>query len=128
MPSSQEHRAKHEDNRNHLDTGNNGGPLSTLNGCWAATVQDVLINQRLVQIETYVNNIFNPPPVAPARLAVDRAILAALETEGWGPSQPRHPKGRVSRFCQESRRNQGVSVDARDSAAKLNATQVFSWQ
>ena len=25
------------------------------------TVQTVLIDQRLVQIETYVNNIFNPP-------------------------------------------------------------------
>ncbi len=129
MPSSQEHRAKYEDNRNHLDTGNNGRPLSTLSACWAATVafyaalhlvdrlaaranyhppnhtdrnafvagqhrpiwsaynalyqasrtarygtvnqfnvtypgttvQDVLIDQRLVQIETYVNNIFDPP-------------------------------------------------------------------
>jgi hypothetical protein len=130
MPSSAEHRAKYEANRNHLDTGNNGGPLSTLDGCWAATVafyaalhlvdrlaartnyhpgnhtdrnayvtshhrpiwnaynalyiaskiarygtvnqfnsaypgttvQDVLIDRRLVAIETYVNNIFNPPP------------------------------------------------------------------
>jgi hypothetical protein len=129
MPSSQEHRAKYEANRNHLDTGNNGTSLSTLDGCWAATVafyaalhlvdrlaarvnyhpgnhtdrnafvtgqqrpiwnaynalyqasrtarygtlnqfnraypgttvQDVLIDRNLVVIETYVNNIFNPP-------------------------------------------------------------------
>lgn len=134
MPSSQEHRAKYEANRHHLDTGNNGGPLSTLDGCWAATVafyaalhlvdrlaarnnfhpgnhtdrnsfvtgqhrpiwavynalytvsriarygtlnqfnlaypgttvQTELIDKRLVAIETYVNNIFNPPPPAPA--------------------------------------------------------------
>ncbi len=134
MPSSAEHRAKYEANRHHLDTGNNGTPLSTLDGCWAATVafyaalhlvdrlaartnfhpgghtdrdryvssqhrpifaaynalqaaskiarygtlnqfnnaypgttvQDVLINQRLVLIETYVNNIFNPPAPPPA--------------------------------------------------------------
>ena len=129
MPSSAEHRAKYQANRHHLDTGNNGQPLSTLDGCWAATVafysalhlidrlaarvnfhpgghgdrvrfvtsqhrsifavynslqtasecarygtlnqfdlaypgttvQDVLVNKRLVAIETYVNNIFNPP-------------------------------------------------------------------
>ncbi len=32
------------------------------------TVQDILIDQRLVAIETYVNNVFNPPapPAAPA--------------------------------------------------------------
>lgn len=136
MPSSAEHRAKYEANRHLLDTGNNGTPLSTLDGCWAAivafyaalhlvdrlaarnnyhpgnhadclsyvssqhrpiytiynslktaseiarygtinqftkgfpgtTVQDVLIDQRLVTIETYVNNIFNPP-VPPAAAA-----------------------------------------------------------
>ena len=28
------------------------------------TVQDVLVNQRLVTIEAYVNNIFNPPAAA----------------------------------------------------------------
>jgi hypothetical protein len=38
MPSSAEHRAKYEANRHHLNTGNNGTPLSTLAGCWAATV------------------------------------------------------------------------------------------
>jgi hypothetical protein len=136
MPSSAEHRAKYEANRHHLDTGNNGTPLSALDGCWAAivafyaalhlvdrlaarinvhpgghadrtryvssqhrpifaaynalqtaseiarygtlnqfnlaypgtTVQDVLINQRLLAIETYVNVIFNPP-VPPAAAA-----------------------------------------------------------
>ena len=130
MPSSAEHRAKYEANRQLLDSGNNGGPLSTLNPCWAAivafyaalhlvdrlaarnnyhpgnhgdrlafvssrhrpilaaynalktaseigrygtvnqfnnaypgtTVQDVLVDNRLVAIETYVNNVFNPPP------------------------------------------------------------------
>jgi hypothetical protein len=38
MPSSAEHRAKHQANRQLLDTGNNGSPLSTLDGCWAAIV------------------------------------------------------------------------------------------
>ena len=38
MPSSAEHRAKYEANRQLLDTGNNGAPLSTLDGFWAATV------------------------------------------------------------------------------------------
>lgn len=129
MPSSAEHRDKHAANRRLLDTGNNGAPLSTLDGCWAAivafyaalhlvdrlaarlnyhpgnhpdhlafvsrqhrpiftayntlktaseiarygtlnqfshafqdtTVQDVLIDVRLVSIENYVNNIFHPP-------------------------------------------------------------------
>lgn len=129
MPSSAEHRLKYEANRHHLDTGNNGRPLSTLDGCWAVvvafyaalrlvdrlaartnfhpgghsdrtryvssqhraifreynalqsaseiarygtlnqfnsafpgtTVQDILVDQKLVAIETYVNNIFNPP-------------------------------------------------------------------
>lgn len=129
MPNSAEHRAKYEANRQLLDTGNNGAPLSTLDNFWAATVafyaalhlvdrlaarvsyhpanhnhrmnfitrhhralvrnftvlraaseiarygtinqftqaysgttvQDILINQRLVAIETYVDNIFNPP-------------------------------------------------------------------
>jgi hypothetical protein len=140
MPSSAEHRAKYEANRHHLDTGNNGMPLSTLDGCWAATVafyaalhlvdrlaarnnfhpsnhternafvtsqhraiwnaynalytasliarygtvnqfnsaypgttvQMVLIDQRLVAIETYVNNIFNPPS-PPASSATGRS-------------------------------------------------------
>jgi hypothetical protein len=134
MPSSSEHRQKYEANRHLLDTGNNGAPLSTLDGCWAATVafyaalhlmdrlaarnnyhpsnhadrlsfvssqhrpiltacnalktaseiarygtlnqfnraypvatvQNILIDQRLVAIETYVNNVFNPPPPAAA--------------------------------------------------------------
>jgi hypothetical protein len=129
MPSSAEHSAKHQANRHLLDTGNNGTPLSTLDGCWAAivafyaalhcvdrlasrtnlhpgghsdrtryvsgrhrvifgaynalqsasliarygtlnqfnsafpgtTVQDILVDQKLVAIETYVHNIFNPP-------------------------------------------------------------------
>jgi hypothetical protein len=129
MPSSAEHRDKHAANRQLLDTGNNGTPLSTLDGCWAATVafyaalhlidrlaarlnyhpsnhpdrlafvssqhrpifaaynalktaseiarygtlnqfnkaypgttvQDVLIDAKLIAIETYVNNIFSPP-------------------------------------------------------------------
>ncbi len=129
MPSSAEHRLKYEANRQLLDTGNSGTPLSTLDGCWAAivafyaalhlvdrlagrlnyhpgnhadrlsfvssqhrpiytiynslktaseiarygtlnqfakaypgtTVQDILIDKRLVAIEAYVNNIFNPP-------------------------------------------------------------------
>jgi hypothetical protein len=128
------HREKYEANRRLLDTGNNGAPLSTLDGCWAATVafyaalylvdrlaarlsyhpsnhpdrlsfvssqhrpiftaynalktaseiarygtvnqfnkaypgttvQDVLIDQRLVAIETYVNSIFSPPAGPPA--------------------------------------------------------------
>jgi hypothetical protein len=38
MPSSAEHRAKHEANRRLLDSGNNGTPFSTLDGCWAAVV------------------------------------------------------------------------------------------
>ena len=38
MPSSAQHREKYEANRHHLNTGNNGAPLSTLDGCWAATV------------------------------------------------------------------------------------------
>jgi hypothetical protein len=38
MPSSAEHRAKHQANRQLLDTGNNGTPLSTIDGCWAAIV------------------------------------------------------------------------------------------
>jgi hypothetical protein len=38
MPSSAEHRAKYEANRQFLDTGNNGSPLSTLNEPWAAIV------------------------------------------------------------------------------------------
>src|SRR5439155_18748935 len=38
MPNSAQHREKYEANRNHLDTGNNGTPLSTSDGCWAATV------------------------------------------------------------------------------------------
>lgn len=38
MPGSAEHRAKHLANRHLLDTGNNGTPLSTLDGCWAAIV------------------------------------------------------------------------------------------
>jgi hypothetical protein len=38
MPSSAEHRAKYQANRHFLDTGNNGAPLSTLDGCWAAIV------------------------------------------------------------------------------------------
>jgi hypothetical protein len=38
MPSSAEHRAKYQANRQVLDTGNNGTPLSTLNGCWASIV------------------------------------------------------------------------------------------
>lgn len=130
MPSSSEHRQKYESNRQLLDTGNNGSALSTLDGCWAATVafyaalhlvdrlaarqnmhpsnhtqrnafvvrhhrsiwsaynalliasriarygtvnqfsttypgtdvQDILIDQRLVAIESYVESIFNPPP------------------------------------------------------------------
>jgi len=132
MPSSAEHRVKYQANRQLLDTGNNGTPLSTLDGCWAAivafyaalhlvdrvaarinlhptppgahaarlrfvssqhraifadyndlkvaseiarygtlnqfnrafpgtTVQDILVNQKLVAIENYVNLIFNPP-------------------------------------------------------------------
>jgi hypothetical protein len=135
MPNSAEHRAKYLANRKLLDTGNNGTPLSTLDGCWAAvvafyaalhlvdrlaarinyhpsppgahagrlrfvsgghrqifadyndlkvaseiarygtlnqfnrafpktTVQDILIDKSLVAIETYVENIFNPPPTA----------------------------------------------------------------
>jgi hypothetical protein len=132
MPSSAEHREKYLANRQFLNTGNNGTPLSTLDGCWAAvvafyaalhlvdrlaarnndhpsthgdrlsfvasqhrliyasynalktaseiarygtlnqfnkafpgtTVQVELVDKRLVQIETYVNNIFNPPPPA----------------------------------------------------------------
>ena len=38
MPSSAEHSAKHQANRHLLDIGNNGTPLSTLDGCWAAIV------------------------------------------------------------------------------------------
>src|SRR5271166_4462643 len=38
MPSSAEHRLKYQANRQLLDTGNNGTPLSTLDGCWAAIV------------------------------------------------------------------------------------------
>ena len=38
MPSSAQHRDKYAANRHHLNTGNNGAPLSTLDGCWAATV------------------------------------------------------------------------------------------
>jgi hypothetical protein len=132
MPSSAEHHDKYQANRNLLNTGNNGTPLSTLDGCWAAivafyaalhlvdrlaarinlhpgnhgdrlsfvsskhrpifanyntlktasetarygtlnqfnrafpgsTVQSILIDKRLVAIETYVNNIFMPPPPA----------------------------------------------------------------
>ena len=130
MPNSAEHHAKYVANRQLLDTANNGTPLSTVDGCWAATVafyaalhlvdrlaarinlhpathgdrmrfvtrhhrpifadyndlrvaseiarygtlnqfnrafpgntvQSVLIDQKLVAIETYVTNIFNPPP------------------------------------------------------------------
>jgi hypothetical protein len=135
MPSSAEHRDKHAANRQLLDTGNNGSPLSTLDGCWAAviafyaalhlvdrlaarlnyhpsnhpdrlsfvagqhrpiltaynalktaselsrygtlnqfsraypgtTVQDILIDQKLVAIETYVTNLFHPPAPPAAR-------------------------------------------------------------
>jgi hypothetical protein len=141
MPSSAEHRAKYQANRQLLDTGNNGTPLSTLDECWGAIVafyaalhladrlaavatpplhptppgahgkrlrflyanhraiyaayndlktaseidrygtlnqfsrafpnnatQTILIDQKLVAIETYVNNFFSPPapPAAPA--------------------------------------------------------------
>jgi hypothetical protein len=38
MPNSVEHRAKYTANRNHLNTGNGGSPLSTVDGCWAAIV------------------------------------------------------------------------------------------
>ncbi len=38
MPSSAEHRAKYQANRDLLDTGNGGTPLSTLDACWAAIV------------------------------------------------------------------------------------------
>jgi hypothetical protein len=38
MPSSAEHRAKYQANRQFLDTGYNGTSLSTLDGCWAAIV------------------------------------------------------------------------------------------
>jgi hypothetical protein len=38
MPNSSQHQAKYQANRQYLDTGNNGGPLSTLNGCWASVV------------------------------------------------------------------------------------------
>jgi hypothetical protein len=134
MPNSAEHRAKYQANRQFLNTGNNGAPLSTLDECWASIVafyaalhladrlaaaaspplhptppgahgkrlrflyanhraiyadyndlktaseiarygtlnqfnrafpnnvtQTVLIDQKLVAIETYVNNFFNPP-------------------------------------------------------------------
>jgi hypothetical protein len=38
MPSSAEHQAKYAANRNYLDTGNEGGPLTSVNTCWAAIV------------------------------------------------------------------------------------------
>jgi hypothetical protein len=38
MPNSAEHQAKYTANRQFLNTGNNGTPLSTLDGCWAAIV------------------------------------------------------------------------------------------
>ncbi len=38
MPSSADHRQKYEANRQLLNTGNNGSPLSTLDGCGAAIV------------------------------------------------------------------------------------------
>lgn len=38
MPSSAEHRDKYEANRRLLNAGNNGTPLSTLDGCWAVIV------------------------------------------------------------------------------------------
>ena len=38
MPCSAEHRDKYQANRNLLNTGNNGTPLATLDGCWAAIV------------------------------------------------------------------------------------------
>lgn len=134
MPNSAAHHAKYVANRPLLDTANNGAPLSTLDGCWAATVafyaslhlvdrlaalvnlhpaahvnrmrfvsrhhraifadyndlrvaseiarygtlnqfnrafpgntvQAILVDQKLVVIETYVNNLFNPPPPAAA--------------------------------------------------------------
>ena len=137
MPSSIEHRAKYEANRQLLDSGNNGGTLSTLNPCWAATVafyaalhlvdrlaarnnyhpvnhgdrlayvssqhrpilaaynalktaseigrygtvnqfdkaypgttvQGILVDQRLVAIETYVHNFFNSLPPSGAAAA-----------------------------------------------------------
>ncbi len=129
MPSSAEHRDKYLANRQLLDTGNGGAPLSTVDGCWAAIVafyaalhlvdrlaaritlhppthgdrlrfvathhrtifadyndlktaseiarygtlnqfnrtypgnivQTILIDQKLVAIEKYVDTIFNPP-------------------------------------------------------------------
>jgi hypothetical protein len=140
MPSSAEHQAKYTANRQLLNTGNNGAPLSTLDGCWAAivafyaalhlvdqlaalinlhptppgahgtrlrfvstrhraifadyndlkvaseiarygtvnqfnrafpgnTVQNVLINQKLVAIETYVQNVFHPPSAGASAVA-----------------------------------------------------------
>jgi hypothetical protein len=60
MPSSAEHRAKHAANRQFLDTGNNGTPLSTLDGCWAATVAFYAALHLVDRLAARLN-IFNPP-------------------------------------------------------------------
>ena len=44
------------------------GTLNQFNQAFTGNaVQTILIDQRLVSIETYVNNVFNPPP-PPGRL------------------------------------------------------------
>src|SRR6516225_8801690 len=59
MPSSAEHRDKHAANRQLLDTGNNGSPLSTLDGCWAAVVAFYAALHLVDRLAARVN--YHPP-------------------------------------------------------------------
>ncbi|HYT91463.1 MAG TPA: hypothetical protein VEL76_22305 [Gemmataceae bacterium] len=68
MPNSAEHRAKYEANRNLLDTGNNGTPLSTLDGCWAAIVAFYAALHLVDRLAARVNSHPAPPGAHSKRL------------------------------------------------------------
>jgi hypothetical protein len=62
VPSSAEHRAKHLANRQLLDTGNNGTPLSTLDGCWAAIVAFYAALHCADRLAAILSPPFHPTP------------------------------------------------------------------
>ena len=81
MPSSAEHQAKYAANRQFLNTGNNGAPLSTLDGCWAAIVAFYAALHLVDRLAARINLHPTPPGAHGTRLRFvsshHRAIFAA---------------------------------------------------
>jgi hypothetical protein len=100
MPNSAEHQAKYTANRQFLNTGNNGTPLSTLDGCWAAIVAFYSALHLVDRLAARINLHPTPPGAHGTRLAfVTRHHRRGHPLQqGAGALPP--PAGRIRRLSE----------------------------